>query len=261
MLLVAAAALGLGWLARVEGRARSRRRAFAFASRLGGSTWTRAEKPIFFGEAESFNETPLWGWVRRHVGWEYADDVVGISLDAGESPPRVIDLAELIEQPDLEWLQILGFSLSDESMAQVGRMPRLESLVISQGEVTDLGLRKLAGLRRLRTLVIGGCPITDAGIIALGPMESVERVVLHCPRIGDRGLAGLARWPRVEILHLQFTGVTDAGLEPLVSMPALKEVDLRETRVTPDAGLRLERAFGRLGRNVQVHPIPGETAR
>lgn len=151
--------------------------------------------------------------------------------------------------------------LTDQELAQVGRLVGLEILVIQDTYVTDAGLAHLRSLSALKDLTISAREeITDSGLQHLRHLLALRSLSLFCtgvtgsglqwlsalpdlrslslsPRIADEHLSNLRSLKSLERLHCDSTNITSKGLALLSPLTSLRALGLGWTGID-DASLR-----------------------
>ncbi len=100
-------------------------------------------------------------------------------------------LKNITNMTELTTLDLGGCNaVTDQSLANIGKLSNLRSLNLAYCKVTDLGLLYLKNLTNLISLDLGGCDqITDAGLANLSNMSQLKILNLqHCTSITDNGL-------------------------------------------------------------------------
>lgn len=83
-------------------------------------------------------------------------------------------------------------SITDSTMACLGRLHALKSLNLSQAEITSAGVQHLAGLNNLETLDLSETRITDDDLVYVGRLRALRKLNLDDTDITDAGLAHLS---------------------------------------------------------------------
>ena len=153
-------------------------------------------------------------WLSRAVGDEYFQSIAHVSLyvdiKKGQADATWVNmgpadeaLRKLATQTSVRTLQIGGEQVTDENLADVGRMTGLEELSISWGyHLTDKGFVHLSGLKRLRILEVDHSKMTDASLGAIGKLTNLEELRIGGAGFSDRGLAQLKGLTRLKYLSL-----------------------------------------------------------
>jgi hypothetical protein len=287
MLLILVVGVFLGWKAR---RASHQRRAVAAIQAAGGtviydSQITGLGYPVYQSFDDSVKLPPArpWGpaWLRRAIGDEYFQEVVGVWLTHGPTPDQpdrgATDevMRHLANFDRLEMLQINGngLRLTDAGMAHLRGLTRLRGITIGIVEISDAGLEPLrgmtdledlhitnnssritslaplAGLTRLRSLSLGVTDIDEGELSRLGRMTRLESLHLgrRTPWLTDAGMKHLSTLTSLKYLIMSCSpGLTDAGMADLAKLTALESIALSDTGVT-DAGMAYLAALTRLG--------------
>jgi hypothetical protein len=168
---------------------------------------------------------------------------------AADSPNRCLNLASvhrsyvpydyILERlSKLEGLKRLevGFPVSDDGLAALGKVASLEELSIGRDWTKDASLAELVNLPVLRKLRIGngyGTRNRKAKrdlIESLSKLQSLEVLEFtHAPivEVGTKdALAPLKKLSKLRELHLYGADVDDAGLRNLSEIPSLKQLNV-----------------------------------
>ncbi len=124
-------------------------------------------------------------------------------------------LAQVGKLTDLVALQLAATNCTDRGLAHLGSLKSLEMLALRGGRFTDEGLRNLAGMQRLQILSLAAVPITDAGLAQLSELNSLEELYIEGSLVTDRGLQRLKGLPRLRVLDVTDTEVSAAGIAML----------------------------------------------
>jgi hypothetical protein len=228
MLLVAAIAGALGWVAHV---ARLERAAAVAIYDAGGSfsyDWQYAGGVHDFS-AERDRVTSLLGIDH----FEHVASILGGPRFNDEVYSRIGRLRQV------ETLITYPATVTDAGMAHLGHVTGLRKLQVTTRRASAASVANLADMKHLRTLRLYGIPVADDGLEALARMSELHELVLDSPRITDAGLGRhIARLPALESLELHSPGITDAGVAHLSRLSRLRELDLSGTHLS-DEGLTL----------------------
>jgi hypothetical protein len=264
LVLVLAIALLLGWIVH---KARQQREAVAALQKFGGFVhydWEFVDGPVKVPRGNLLWK-PTWGkltpgrkpwapdWLRRAVGDEYFQSLAHVSLyvdiKKGHADATWVNmgpaddaLRKLSTQTSVRTLQLGGDQVTDDNLADVGRMTGLEELSISWGyHLTDRGFLHLSGLRRLRILELDHSKMTDASLGAIGQLTNLEELRIAGAGFSDRGLAQLEGLTRLKYLSLGEGNhqISDAGLESLKGMKELEYIDLGGCHVSDEGIAKL----------------------
>jgi hypothetical protein len=147
----------------------------------------------------------------------------------------------------------LGFNVSDDAAAALGKLSNLRHLYLENTQITDTGVSALTSFPRLRLLSLGR-NVTNDGLVHITALKSLVYVDLASTQVTDDGLSHLASLPNLTKLNLSGRPITDAGLRQLRQLPALEELHLRWCTDLTDAGVSCVREFGRL-RMLDIHGV------
>ncbi|MGH7135374.1 MAG: hypothetical protein ACREHD_06510, partial [Pirellulales bacterium] len=218
----------------------------------------------------------LWREIAEQRSWSE----IGLSpLLAGGQPIRLVAvngadariddmaIARINGCVQLRELDLLGASVTDDTLEQLAAFPSLMKLSLLGAKVDDEGLRHLGKFRNLSRLDLRMSGITDDGLIALAGLRSLAEIDIEHTRVTAEGVAWLRqtrpglrvrattndaslgriatfyrrRQTRLSrdraplpLLRLPAIGpdVTDAGVALLRGMTQIRELDLTDTRVT-----------------------------
>jgi len=142
-------------------------------------------------------------------------------------------LSHLVGLKNLAHLEIHGGCFSDKGLAYIGGLKSLTGLNISDvtPPVTDDGLAQIGRLEKLQCLELARTRITDAGLVHLASMEQLRTLYIGNATISDQGWGNLARLLHIEELSLSGTNVTGRGLDSISMLKNLRLLDVRETSV------------------------------
>jgi hypothetical protein len=148
--------------------------------------------------------------------------------DINEASPRQIT-DELVRKvikhtPELRILQMYGAAVSNDILADVGKLKHLEVFDLHDTEISNQGLAHLKKLPRLRKLDLLYCPINSRGLRHLQSISTLEILILDQTYIEDEGLEYLRSLKSLKELSLAQTFVTDAGIECLQSLEGLSSL-------------------------------------
>ncbi|HVW39438.1 MAG TPA: M56 family metallopeptidase [Pirellulales bacterium] len=170
-------------------------------------------------------------------------------------------LANLVQFPELERLQLTGMTFTEAGLTHVGRLKNLWWLSLNSTSTDDRGLSRLASLEKLQALDLSRTQVTgrgmqwltllknlydlnldetavdDDGLRRLAGLGAVAYLRLNNTKITDQGLASVSKLPNLAGLSLRGDAITDAGLAHLSGLTKLRRLDVVGTQIT-DAGLR-----------------------
>ena len=204
LILTTLVAIALGILTRVHHRVQEQKIAVARIKALGGQVVYDYEegKP----SAKQKRAPPGWPWLRKLVGDEYFQDVVGITLD--------------------------GTPVSDTDLNIIGKLRGMKTLSTIGREKTENG-RYIIRWSKFPEPVFSR--ITDDGLRRLGPQRNLKVAMLAHTSVGDEGVKEIAHWQSLEVLNLDCTQVTSSGMELLEKLERLKSLKLRKTKIDDGA--------------------------
>lgn len=145
--------------------------------------------------------------------------------------------------------RVLEVNLADQSFDKSGlrlltKLSGLRVLDLSRTSVTDDSLAVIGRLTTLKTLRLRGTKITSVGLQSLSELkELVDLTVSGCPRVDDAAIEVLATLPNLQILLMNGTGVSNAGLDKLAKGASkLQRLGIERTKVTPEGIARFQKA-------------------
>jgi hypothetical protein len=96
-------------------------------------------------------------------------------------------LAELVDLPELEAINLFRTPVDDRAAVHLGKMAGLRFLGLADTNVTDAGVRELASITNLRILTLDRTAITDAAIPDLAKLKQLEELDLIDAKITAEG--------------------------------------------------------------------------
>ena len=180
---------------------------------------------LFIGD--SGNQPPGPIWLRRQIGDEYFQSVIGIDASVG-------DVSQLAGLTELEWLTLRETPVSD--ITPLARLKRLERLNLIDTQVRNLS--PLSGLSNLEGLHLIGSPVTD--LSPLSKLTKLEEISLGDTLVRD--LSPLASLPDLRILHLDGTQATDLQAQ-LRDLTTLTDLRIHDPSFSNDQLRALQRAL------------------
>ncbi|KAK3541212.1 hypothetical protein QTP86_016815 [Hemibagrus guttatus] len=150
--------------------------------------------------------------------------------------------------------------ITDQGIAQLGKMTRLKKLSLSNTPLTDVGLSTLSSLTLLMDVCLNRTAVTSRGVTEfITRLPYLQVLGLSCTQVGDSVLKALIRCTELIKLNLSRTRITDRGLKFLHSMK-LSQVNLDGTGVTAGGVANLISASPHLIsiRANNTRPVPAE---
>lgn len=169
----------------------------------------------------------------------WLDVVIVNHLPAGSG--RI--LQPLAAHARLRQIALKGAGVTDETLADAGRIPALNRAVFDRAQITDGGLANLAGAKWLQALVIRRTPICGDGLVHLTSLPRLTELDLSGTDVGDRQVAVLPQLTTLLSLSLDGAPLTDQALASLAQCKKLQLINLSGTHVTASGVERLERAL------------------
>ena len=126
-------------------------------------------------------------WALDNLGTDYFHTVTSVWLYyvSTEADTVLIPVSRLTR---LEWLSLIGASVTDNGLARWRGMTSLTRLELDYTPITDAGLANMKGLTGLTVLSLNGTHITDAGLAHLKTLTSLTELNLAGTPITDAGL-------------------------------------------------------------------------
>jgi Leucine Rich repeat len=99
------------------------------------------------------------------------------------------------------WMKIDSGSLTDVTLARIGRLSRLQELNLGGHKITDSGLKNLTSLDKLQSLDLVETEITDAGLEYLKSLRGLKSVDLMRTKVTAQGVNNFeASMPGVKVV-------------------------------------------------------------
>ena len=226
--LVLIVGCALGWIAN---RARVQRSAVAAVKKAGGLA--------IYDFEEHRGSTPPQGlppWKRAiadSIGIDFTSSVKFVQIpDRDSEQDRNAALARLGDFENLESVNLVGSSVTDDSLALLGGKKYLKSVMIQHAGISDAGLAHLSALTNLQSLYISACGASDTGLANLEGLTNLESLVLSRTNVTDAGLHHLAPLQKLKTLAIDQPGVTDASIAQLKKLSGLRQLSLIGTSLT-----------------------------
>jgi Leucine Rich repeat len=197
---------GMGWLVR---SARVQRAAVAAVTSIGGNVMYDWE----WNKRKAYTASTGWipKWALDNLGTDYFHTVTSVWLYSisTDADKVLIPVGRLTR---LEWLSLIGASVSDGGLAQLRGMTSLTRLELDYAPITDAGLVNVKGLTGLTVLSLNGTHITDAGLAHLKTLANLTELNLAGTHVTDAGLVHLKGLKNLAVLNIVNTKITDAGV-------------------------------------------------
>jgi len=164
------------------------------------------------------------------VGLRHLKHLGLVSWHRGHSLPRSTD-------PLVTWLgSERAIEVTDEDLAEIGKLTGLERLRLASTRITDVGLAHLAALTNLKLLEVGATHVTSAGFAHLSRLKNLKQVKLYCPGLSDDGLRFVAEWRQLQCLELYATTIDGSGFQHFAPDSQIASVFIFEgPNITDDA--------------------------
>jgi len=151
-------------------------------------------------------------------------------------PDDSLSFAPLVECKNLKSVKITGSSsIDDLTLQSLARVESLESVDLSETAVTDEGLAQLGKLPNLEKLILKECEeVTGEAFADFQFPESLKVLNLErATKISDEGLAELERFSNLEELRLyRNKKIEGRGFECIGSLKKLKVLSCPETTIS-----------------------------
>ncbi|NQV25125.1 MAG: PQQ-binding-like beta-propeller repeat protein [Rhodopirellula sp.] len=127
-------------------------------------------------------------------------------------------LRKLVELRELEWLNLYGNAITDETLKELKPFEKLQELNLSLTPMSDAGLKHLTSLKHLNSLTLlysegfAGPKITNAGLKTLSEMSQLKTLNLVGAKIDDAGVADLKLLRNLQQLTLVGSKISAEGL-------------------------------------------------
>jgi hypothetical protein len=239
----------MGWKAR---RASLQRRAVARIERLQGNLVYDWQPQGVFPTPAATAEPPGPKWLRKMLGDEYFQEVVGVTIpglggpharrpspdDPVDSPERQAYREKVRRNQEAEK------ALAKDELSCLEGLDRIETLTLHRPPLKSEGLARLGRLTSLKELTIHWA-LNAEGLTQVAKLSNLEQLHLYAHfKLGDDSkLALLERLPRLKSLTLfkidasiVADKITDASLARLGQLQHLNSLTLDGSEVT-DAGL------------------------
>jgi internalin A len=146
--------------------------------------------------------------------WEWSN---GMPIPGVKSPAPgwLIDFIGVDHFGHVNLVILTTPSVTDATLAHVGRLTRLQELYVSSPSVSDAGLEHLSGLTNLSILSLSGTPVSNRGLAKLKGLIKLFHLNLSDTQITDSGLISLKRLTKLSSVMVGNTQVTDAGVKEL----------------------------------------------
>ena len=154
------------------------------------------------------------------------------------TPDDSLSFRPLIECRSLETLELEDASIVDDAtLKDIGRAKTLKSITLSGLQITDEGLAELGKLPNLEKLSLSSCDkITGDGFAAFEYPESMKDLNLeYAGQLSDQGLKELSRFTNLEHLRmLENKKIKGEGFECLAAMKKLKTLSCPDTAIADE---------------------------
>lgn len=142
------------------------------------------------------------------------------------------DIRRLVGLRQLTTLALMGTSVTDSALKDVGEITTLTVLNVAATSINGNGFQHLSKLEALNTLLCGGAPINDDSLVHLTKLPKLETIGLIDTQVSDIGMQSVATMQQLHDLRLAGSKVTDSGLNRLATLKSLKKLSLSRTSVS-----------------------------
>lgn len=144
------------------------------------------------------NSNPAWDSVRRILGRQFVDSVVGFDGYSVEGPMnRQADpgqLAQLLEFQPIRYFDAMsGSNLGDDWIGRISDTRSVRSLSLRATSVTDRSVPKFLEMKNLTDLYLEYSKVSDAGVDRLLDLPKLQRLDIGGPNIHSIRLVDV--WP------------------------------------------------------------------
>ncbi len=169
-----------------------------------------------------------------------AGGLVGVRFQGGTVSCRAVGALPLDRITVVE-VQLKGDSANSESLTHLDRLAGLRRLSLSNGSLSDASLAPLGRQPHLRTLSLAGCGrLSSDCLIYVQPLVHLESLDLSATNVST--LAPLAHLSGLRSLNLnQCRKLNGRGLLVATQLPRLEELDIEETIVSEQEMLNLDK--------------------
>jgi hypothetical protein len=199
------------WLGFKVNAARRQREAVDAIVKAGGSVVYDFQRPANIVGVPVATEPPGARWLRRLLGDEYFEDVIGVGF-SGVKKPTIDVLQQLGRLPKLETVNLSDTQVDEEGLRQFVRIGSLRTLQLEFCQnVTDKALKVVAENKNLAELSLLGTGCTDNGVRKYIPqLTQLEYLdVAKIPITNDTALL-FQHLLRLKLVHLSRQGYPTA---------------------------------------------------
>lgn len=164
------------------------------------------------------------------------DDLFSLKCDNWEPAQSLPDecVSCITALTGLRELSLIGYTLSNAAMKQLGKMPSLT--ILYPPDTTNAGVMEIAQIKTLKTLIFYKTRCTDKAMSLLRDLPQLETLNLSGPNFTDFATRYLPQIPGLSHLSLG-SSFSDASLSWLSKCPALKSLQVNSETIT-DQGVK-----------------------
>lgn len=137
-----------------------------------------------------------------------------------------IDYSFLSAMPQLNYLELDGCIVTEQTLEQIAACPALETLILTDCDLTNIA--PLASMKSLRVLDLSDNSINALDSLIGGELEALEEFYLGHNALS--GLPGLRGFPELKILDLSYNALTFVG--GVSSCPSLERLNVSHNRLS-----------------------------
>jgi hypothetical protein len=134
------------------------------------------------------------------------------TLSMNDTGAKAEEMAEIFKCRKLQSLTLAALKLTDEALADIGKLTELESLQFSElGDLTSKGFEHLPECRALRRFGASGFIVLSGMVEHLGHCKTLRSVSLPNSYLKDAEVAPLSDLPKLQDLELSNAPLTGIG--------------------------------------------------
>lgn len=227
-LLVALAAVVLGWLAVQREKVRREREALAELQRIQGRL--TAPRDFWIDQPVSVQSWMLPWWLALG-GAPGFSEVTAVSFDLRsyddgfEEDVRIgdVEMRIISEFSSLRALEVPRSDVGDPGLEQLRSLGKLEELDLTDTRITDEGLRHLRHLSSLRSLTLDHLPLSGKGLRYLAQCPKLQRLSLQYVPLSSEHAGHINAFKTLERLRVRSATLDQVHLHDL---PVIRELFL-----------------------------------
>ncbi len=154
--------------------------------------------------------------------------------DYSSPTPRVLDLAALVDSPQLDTLELIAMRLQALQHAEaLLQCPRLSCLSLPHNLLTEFDLSVLRNCSRLRWLYLEGNLLTELDLRQVAHWPLLDKLYISGNRLQTLDLAPLAQCSQLRQISLGGNPLAHVDLTPLLHNPLLETLRVEDRRGFP----------------------------